>query len=204
MADRRAEGAADATRPPAATRTPAKDGSYAFRSRTGSRSPRASSRRARSPTSGFPLLCLPACRATRATSSPLGAYFAAHPTGPRSVLARSTIADAASPTAIRTGGTTRRWSRRDDVLVGDDGARHRASRSSSARRAAASSRCCSAALRPALIAGVVLNDIGPVLEGTGLARIKAYLSSRRVGPEPQTMPPHCCERHPAPSSRGFR
>ncbi len=34
------------------------------------------------------------------------------------------------------------------------------------------------ALRPTLIAGVVLNDIGPVLEGTGLARIKAYLSNR--------------------------
>jgi pimeloyl-ACP methyl ester carboxylesterase len=33
-------------------------------------------------------------------------------------------------------------------------------------------------LRPALIAGVVLNDIGPVLEGRGLARIKAYLSGR--------------------------
>jgi pimeloyl-ACP methyl ester carboxylesterase len=35
------------------------------------------------------------------------------------------------------------------------------------------------ALRPGLIAGVVLNDIGPVIEGTGLARIKAYLSTRR-------------------------
>jgi pimeloyl-ACP methyl ester carboxylesterase len=33
------------------------------------------------------------------------------------------------------------------------------------------------ALRPALIAGVILNDIGPVVEGTGLARIKKYLGS---------------------------
>lgn len=33
------------------------------------------------------------------------------------------------------------------------------------------------ALRPALMAGVVLNDIGPVIEGTGLARIKGYLTN---------------------------
>ena len=32
------------------------------------------------------------------------------------------------------------------------------------------------ALRPGIMAGIVLNDIGPVIEGTGLARIKAYLS----------------------------
>jgi pimeloyl-ACP methyl ester carboxylesterase len=39
------------------------------------------------------------------------------------------------------------------------------------------------ALRPALIAGVVLNDIGPVIEGTGLARIKKYLTARRRIPD---------------------
>lgn len=32
------------------------------------------------------------------------------------------------------------------------------------------------ALRPALLAGVILNDIGPVIEGAGVARIRTYLS----------------------------
>ncbi|WP_319533585.1 alpha/beta fold hydrolase [uncultured Cohaesibacter sp.] len=33
-----------------------------------------------------------------------------------------------------------------------------------------------AALRPNIIAGAVLNDIGPVIDGTGIARIKSYLT----------------------------
>ena len=36
-----------------------------------------------------------------------------------------------------------------------------------------------AALRPGLIAGAILNDIGPVIDVTGLARIKTYLSKAK-------------------------
>ena len=35
------------------------------------------------------------------------------------------------------------------------------------------------AMRPGLLAGIVMNDIGPVIEGTGLARIRKTLSAKR-------------------------
>ena len=54
-----------------------------------------------------------------------------------------------------------------------------------------------AAIRPAALKAVILNDIGPVVEGEGLAHIRAYLER---APKPQSI----CRRgrHPARRARG--
>jgi pimeloyl-ACP methyl ester carboxylesterase len=65
---------------------------------------------------------------------------------------------------VATGAATSFLNARDDVFVGTG-------------RGGITTMILGA-LRPGLLAGVALNDIGPVIEGTGLARIKKYLSQR--------------------------
>lgn len=128
----------------------------------------------------FPLLCLPGLSRNSRDFIELGRYFATHPTAPRRVIAvdyrgrglsdsdpnwrnYQPVVEAHDVLAISTAlGIDRA------VLVGTS-------------RGGIIAMLIGA-LRPAMIAGVVLNDIGPVLEGTGLARIKSYLSNpRHVG-----------------------
>ena len=142
--------------------------------RTGSAWPRASStpvRRAACPSSACP-----GCRATRATSS-ASASTSRHPTEPRSVFALDYRGRGLSDPDPDWRNYTPLVEARDVLAAATALGIERAIVVGTSRGGIIAMLL--GALRPTLLAGVVLNDIGPVIEGTGLARIKKYLTARR-------------------------
>ncbi len=124
----------------------------------------------------LPLLCLPGLSRNSRDFLAVGRFFAGHPTEPRMVAAL----DYRGRGLSQSDPSWRNYRpniEAQDVLT--------------AMTVLGIERCLVlgtsrggilamllGALRPTLLAGVVLNDIGPILEGTGLARIKSYLAAR--------------------------
>ena len=125
----------------------------------------------------LPLLCLPGLSRNSRDFIPLGRFFATHPQQPRRVVAVDYRGRGLSDPDPD-------WRNYRPVVEAQDVLSIAAAFGIERAILVGTSRggiiaMLIGAMQPALIAGVVLNDIGPVLEGTGLARIKSYLSSRR-------------------------
>lgn len=125
----------------------------------------------------LPLLCLPGLSRNSRDFLRLGEFFSRHPTEPRTAIAldyRGRGLSEADP----------EWRNYMPVTEAQDVLAAAAALGIAEAVLVGTSRggiiaMLLGALRPTLIAGVVLNDIGPVIEATGLARIRTYLSSKR-------------------------
>ena len=125
----------------------------------------------------LPLLCLPGLSRNSRDFIGLGRHFSRHPSEPRTVVAVD----------YRGRGLSEQdpdWRNYTPVVEANDVLAAATVLGIEQAVVVGTSRggiiaMLLGALRPALLAGVVLNDIGPVVEGAGLARIKSYLSARR-------------------------
>lgn len=125
----------------------------------------------------LPLICLPGLSRNSRDFIVLGKYFSRHPSEPRMVIAvdyRGRGLSDADPD----------WRNYKPVVEAHDLLTATAVFGIASAILVGTSRggiiaMLLGALRPALLAGVVLNDVGPVIEGTGLARIKNHLFGRR-------------------------
>ena len=126
----------------------------------------------------LPLLCLPGLSRNSRDFLALGQSFSRHPTEPRRVVAVDYRGRGLSDADLD-------WRNYRPVVEANDALTVAAAIGIERALLVGTSRggiisMLIGALRPALIAGVVLNDVGPVLDGRGLARIKTYLSSSHV------------------------
>jgi pimeloyl-ACP methyl ester carboxylesterase len=130
------------------------------------------------PANRLPLLCLAGLSRNSRDFLALGRYFSTHPAEPRRVIALDYRGRGLSE-------SDRNWRKYTPMVEAQDVLTATTVFGIERAILVGTSRggiiaMLLGALRPALIAGVVLNDIGPVVEGTGLARIKTYLSATRT------------------------
>lgn len=130
------------------------------------------------PSDRLPLLCLPGLSRNSRDFIGLGGYFSQHPTEPRKVIALDYRGRGLSDSDPDWHNYKPVVEAQDVLTASTVFGIERAILVGTSRGGIISMLL--GALRPALIAGVVLNDIGPVVEGTGLARIKNYLSGRQA------------------------
>ena len=129
-------------------------------------------------TGGLPVLCLPGLSRNSRDFIALGQFLSRHATAPRTVVAL----DYRGRGHSEPDPDWRNYAphvEAGDVLAGAAAlSMQRAVVVGTSRGGIIATLL--ATLQPDFLAGVVLNDIGPVIECDGLARIKAYLSARRV------------------------
>jgi pimeloyl-ACP methyl ester carboxylesterase len=123
----------------------------------------------------LPILCLPGLSRNSRDFQALGEYFAGHPTEPRQVVAVDYRGRGYSDPDRNWRNYTPLIEAQDAMTAATVLGIERAILIGTSRGGIVAMLI--GALRPALLAGVVLNDIGPVIDGTGLARIKKYLSA---------------------------
>jgi pimeloyl-ACP methyl ester carboxylesterase len=124
---------------------------------------------------GLPLLCLPGLSRNSRDFIRLGTFFSRHPEEPRRVIALDYRGRGLSDRDPNWRNYTLLVEAQDVLAAAAALGMERAILIGTSRGGIIA--MILGALRPALIAGVVLNDIGPVIEGIGLARIKSYLTT---------------------------
>jgi pimeloyl-ACP methyl ester carboxylesterase len=133
------------------------------------------------PSHRLPLLCLPGLSRNSRDFLKLGAFFSAHPSEPRRAVAVDYRGRGLSDSDPD-------WRRYTPLVEAQDVMTAAAVLGIERAIVVGTSRggiiaMLLGALRPALLAGIVLNDIGPVIDGTGLARIKRYLTANPRFPD---------------------